>query len=84
MKVVKPGVVFFANNHTTVMGWEFQAEEGETYTEKGVLVAVLNHIARFHEVENEAAEIPERLTLDQERMALDAIAGARWNWLDET
>lgn len=89
MKVLRPGnlVVLAAadgqnRSNVFIEGWHFDSMGRTTITPLDILRAALLHTAQQHGIDLGPPAQPEhaseRLTLDSERAALDAIAVARW------
>lgn len=79
MKVIKPGVFLFIDGCVHADQWVFDSE-GVRYTsmaeqKRDVCRTILAHLAEGMGVEAPAGE---RMTLESERAALDAIAMVRW------
>lgn len=85
MKVVKQGVLLFSPDGSIfVTGWSLDGE-GERFRDHAALMraahsAALNHIADSLGLRQPVRREPvERISLDVERAAADAIAIARWS-----
>lgn len=81
MKVIRQGVLQSDGSNVQLREWWFNHED-KPWTTHDLLCAALIHIAQVHGIELVVAEaelrVPQRLALDCERAALDAIALARW------